>query len=76
MGGAELLSINLANEWHEYGHEVEFVIIENKIDGLSLKELAKRDGTTVANYKVKIHRAKKALLKYLSCFILLYIVRK
>lgn len=51
-------------------------LIENKIDGLSLKELAKRDGTTVANYKVKIHRAKKALLKYLSCFILLYIVRK
>lgn len=38
MGGAERLSINLANEWHEDGHEVEFVIIKNKIeDDLSTK---------------------------------------
>lgn len=51
-------------------------LIENKLHGLSLSELAKRDGTTVANYKVKVHRAKKALIKYLSCFILVWLVRK
>lgn len=32
MGGAERLSINLANEWHEDGYEVELVIIKNKTE--------------------------------------------
>lgn len=51
-------------------------IIENKVNNQNLQDLAKRDGTTVNNYKVKVHRAKKAFIKYLSAFVLLIIGTK
>lgn len=60
------------NEAFENMSEKEIApALKSKLENTKLEELAKEEGISVANYKVKVHRAKKAFIKYLSAIALI-----